>query len=343
MIVVLFYTTVFFGEMFLFSSTLSLPMKFLVNIAIVNICLLGIYYCFYKQLDMRFPLLLTILVACFGPFGVGLFLMILVLYQIYCRTSLGLKALLSSLLPEAHFSPSERVYDRIVHGLDDYDPDIQPLPFMDIIMFGTEKQKRLAIEKILRYFHPDFAPALLRGLKDPNNGIRVLAATAVTTLDQRYFDRFLELEENCRNKPNHMKGILEFAEHCDQYALSQILDRERAEKMIAYAIESYEMYLTLNPQNNEVIGALGRLYIKEGKPGKAKDLLEKALDKSEHIPMEFTKWYMCALYNLKDYTTLRAFATRQTDLIQERGIDHPMQDILSSWARPFVYAEGKHG
>ena len=66
-------------------------------------------------------------------------------------------------------SLSKAAYERIVHKMDDYQFSKVPVPFANVMAFGTYQQKRLVIQKALRFFRPEFADIFFQGLNDDNN------------------------------------------------------------------------------------------------------------------------------------------------------------------------------
>ncbi|MFQ5730204.1 MAG: hypothetical protein ACE5GN_07575, partial [Waddliaceae bacterium] len=118
-------------ELILFGLGFSLISLFALHTLIVSFCLSIVWAFSYKQWDLRFPILLLILVASLGPFGALICAATLLLHKMYARTSQTLMDLLSALFPESHFDPTAFLYERIIYGLDDYGDDYNPMPFMD--------------------------------------------------------------------------------------------------------------------------------------------------------------------------------------------------------------------
>lgn len=319
-------------EYWIFFSAFTMITKFALHILVVNLCLLLVVLFSYLKWDLRFAIYLTILVSSLGFFGSGVCLLTLLLYSIYLRTSESIKDFFASLFPETHFSKVDALYERITHGLDNYDPEYNPLPFMDVIEFGTEKQKRLAIEKILRFFRPEFAPSLLKALDDPSNGIRVLAATAVNTLDRHFFERYLELEKIVAHEEPIPAVLLQFASHCDLYAQSQILDEGRLKKVVNNAIDSYQKVLQYDHGNLTVLANLARLYVSQGMIEQALQLLEPRIQNLATIPYEISKWYMAALYHSKQYDKLRDFTRDHFEVAEDKSAPQDLKELIFSWS-----------
>ncbi len=311
-------------------------MKVAEHFVVVNICLAFAAIFVYWGRDTRFVLLLTILVACMGPMGAALCLLTMLLYLIYLTTGENVKDFLASLFPESGFSHTETLYERIAHGLDRFDPDYNPLPFMDVIEFGTEKQKRSAIEKILRYYRPEFSPALLKALDDPSNGIRVLAATAVNTLDKHMFEKYLEMEEALESDPTNLDLVLEFANHCDLYVQSKLLDESRSGKVTYHAIQSYREVLNAQPRNFDVMEKLSRLYVQKGKYNNVLGMLEPLLDQIGTARPDLLKWYMASLYYLKRYEELGEFANDHFAYVKDVAAPYELKERVFAWS-------GKYG
>ena len=268
-----------------------------------------------KNWDLRFPILLSILVPITGPFGAGICLTSVLLYLVFKRTSVPIKVLINSLAPKIKVEPSKLLYERVLYGLDVYDPDCTPISFNDVIAYGTERQKRVVIEKTLRYFRPEFAPVLKQAMHDSNNSIRVLAATAITKLHYRYFQRYLKLEKKRKEMYSCPEDILIFARLCEEYSNAEILDVDRANKMRMSAIHSYQEYRKLKPNCPIPLYHLGRLFIQNGDIKQARDTLETLL--SHHSKSrEALKWYMYTQFQMKEYDTIRA----HSDSIWKVGI-----------------------
>lgn len=304
----------------------------MVHLVVVNGCVaISLLYAHFKC-DLRFCVYLTILTASLGPFGAFVSMLTAILYAFLSRTSENIKDFFASLFPDTHSDASAELYERIMHGLDKYDEDYNPLPFMDVIEFGTEKQKRLAIEKILRFFRPEFSPSLLKALDDPSNGIRVLAATAVSTLDRHFFERYLILQKEIKENPNNFKLTLQFAIHCDQYAQSQILDEGRLDKMVSNAVQGYQKIVKEDPKNIYIIGNLARLYVRYGNAASAKELLEPLINTLDEIPSEISKWYMAALFKMERFDLLRQFSIANSELAEQPTTAHDVKELILAWS-----------
>lgn len=319
-------------ENYLFFSDLIPLKKLALHILVINVCFAVTVFFAYLKWDLRFAIYLTILVASLGSFGAVVCLLTMLFYSIYLDTAESIKDFFAAIFPKTHFSKVELIYERITHGLDNYDPDYTPLPFMDVIEFGTEKQKRLAIEKILRYFRPEFAPSLLKALDDPSNGIRVLAATAVNTLDRHFFERYLELEKAVKNGKTTPSTLLRFANHCDLYAQSQILDEGRLRKVKKNAIDAYIGVLKYDSENVNVVANLSRLYVSEEMPELALELLEPRMTTLKTIPPEISRWYMAALYHLKDYEKLRKFTEDHFEITEDKSTPQDIKELILAWS-----------
>lgn len=317
---------------FFFNSDLIPFKKFALHVLVVNLCFAVTVLFSYLKWDLRFAIYLTILVSSLGFFGAVVCLLTLLFYSLYIHTAESIKDFFAAIFPKIEFSKVEVLYERISHGLDNYDPDYNPLPFMDVIEFGTEKQKRLAIEKILRYFRPEFAPSLLKALDDPSNGIRVLAATAVNTLDRHFFERYLELEKAAKHEKATPSALLQFANHCDLYAQSQILDESRMQKVVRNAIDAYRTVLKFDPENIKVVAKLSRLYVSEGMTEQALKLLEPRVQNHKNILPEISRWYMAALYQMKNYEKLRGFAQVHSEVPEEKSVPQDIKELILSWS-----------
>ncbi len=327
----IFYALVVLGlEYLIFFSDSLLFYKLLFHILIVNGCILYVFACKIFERDLRFPLLLAILTAGLGPFGPAIYLLTLLLYFVFSVTAWAQKDLFAALFPEVKADASEVVYERILQGLDVF-YEAKTLPFVDVVMFGNEKQKRLAIEKMLRYYRPDFATALKQALQDSNNGIRVLAATAINTLDRHYFKTFLEFEKLYRKNSSELEHTLKFAAHCDLYLRSGVLEETRLKKIIDCAVEAYEKCLEIKPNQQVLQEHLARLYLQKGRADQSIALLENYINAEAPLSSGISKWIMASLFSTKDYAGIRAFAKKQKHVEESSADSLEVNGLLAVW------------
>lgn len=281
------------------SFVLSLTLHFLIILTLI--WLLTLFKS--KNLDMRFLILLVLFTGTLGPPGAFIILLSIILFVLYGRLVTPLKTLINTFFPESEMTESQIAYERIFYNLDQYHPEKVPIPFKDIMLFGSYQQKRITIEKMLRYFRPEFTEALLAGLKDKSNSIRVQAATALSAIDNDFFNEYLYLQNLTKQYPDDLVLLKEYASHCADYAASEILDPDRAQKMRESAILAYEKYLQFKKDDIKTKAILGKLYVLNREYSIAKEYLKKLIAEPD-CPEEAWLNLMNALYELEEFDEL---------------------------------------
>ncbi len=295
--------------------------------------LLGFYV--KLQYDIRFPLLHVILLTLMGPIGAGMTLLVLVLYFLEStfRPDAG-KALLEILYPPFELSKTAFLYNRITYGMEDTQIKEGTTSYQDIMSFGTILQKRRALEKIGRYFLPEFVPVLEMALNDTNNSIRVYAGTILTRLEAQFYNQFLQLEELIKTQPDNSRYILAYANHCEKYFESKILAKDRAEKMRQLAIEAFLKCLTFAPKENfEILLSLARLYLSGGQYGKSEFYIQQLFQEHKKVPAEAYLILMKLNYEQKKYNMLRDFSKREIPLEIEDPNADQLRELMTFWNR----------
>lgn len=299
--------------------------------------------CWRMHFDMRFLLLFGLFLAALGPFGGLLIFAALVLYFLYSKVTTPIVDLLNDLIPSIDQDASTVLHDRILYHLDDFHPDRLPVPFKDIMAYGTANQKRTAIEKMLRYYQPEFAGALRAGLDDPNNSIRVQAATALSSIDHKYFAAHMALKSASESNRDNTARLKDYAEQMAVYSCSEILDPDRRKSMQQKAIAAYESYLLKEPHDAESHYMLAKLYYETGNYTEANRLLAKEPPDGAAASL----LHLETLYALGDYDALQAYASSILELQRKQPIDEKTLAAARLWAEGYKPAHtlqgGAHG
>lgn len=259
--------------------------------------------------DVRLVLALFVFTLFLGPLGAFAGLALGGFYLLYRKLASPFSALLEQLFPEEQLDhPVTKLALRIQRGLENVDVDTTAIPFMDIMTFGSLTQRLRAVGLTLRYFHPRLSPVLQTGLKDPNNSVRVLAATSLLALDKHYYNNYLELDEEVRANPRSRFHWLAFAKHAEDYANSRILSSERETKMLKVARQAYESYATLTTMQDEIVVALARIDLRLGDAMRARHSLEELVKRGVR-DATVIELLQEAMFRLSDYPGLRALST----------------------------------
>lgn len=300
---------------------------------LLSCVLVGILiYCVRTEQDVRFLLPFSLFIIPLGPPAGAVFAFALLFHFFDRSYSETLSSLMSSLFPDVPEDRSDLIYDRIIYHLDDPRPDRVPIPFSDIMMYGNYNQKRMAIEKMLRYFTPEFAEPLKMGLVDESAAIKVQTATALSSIDHQMFDRFMALKKLHEEEPESIADLRNYAEYGAKYALSGILESDRLHMLLDESIPAFRRLLELSPKDQSAHILLAKLYIKNDQYRLAKDLLHKLLE--ETFSLEASELYLKCLYVLKDFAALHQQAAIQLEKAPQSAKNE---------SHAFIWAGGTYG
>lgn len=281
------------------------------------------------HIDTRYLLIFGLFMATLGPAGCLTIFVSICMYFVDIKFTQPITDLLSSLLPELKQDKSEQVYERILYHLDDFHPERIPIPFIDIMEFGNYKQKRMAIEKMLRYYRPEFARTLRKGLQDPSSAVKVQSATALNYIDHHMFAENIRLKNLHDADREDIDQLLKYAENTANYVHSDILDPDRREKMLDNAIHAYEAYIKQQPKNTDAIIALAQLNVDKGNYQHTKELMKELLS-TEFLP-KGALLMMHALYQLNELDELRAFARFAKNAVGEDISNEALSSAIHLW------------
>lgn len=314
---------------------ITLEMTVLIHFAVTAFIALIVRYQFHIGGDLRLPMLLLVMTFVCGVFGAGLFMVTTLFYVVYRRFSMDFAQWFSTLFPTEEIEETEELYDRIIYGLDDVSQE-EVEPFYNIVVYGTLKQKQLVLAKITRYFQPRFAPSLLRAIDDPDNAVRVQAATSIAKIEQKFMDNFVRLEKSIEKDPDNVKNLMIFAGLCDDYAHSGILDPDREQQTRNKAISIYQHCLELvsNEKDQAIRLALGRLFVRNKEPEKCYQTLKVCFDRGDNVPPNIVAWYLESLFHMRRYDEIRVLAREHASKIDEGKPQAKMVlDTLKLWGR----------
>ncbi|MBL0318250.1 MAG: hypothetical protein IPP74_02945 [Alphaproteobacteria bacterium] len=259
------------------------------------------------QKGRRFSYILLMMITGVGPYGAFTCLLALILYKYYTRTSTNFMDWFANLFPEERTSQSAVIYERLLYGWDDFSEKRGVMSFRDVLVLGSEEQKRNAIAKMTLYFRPEFTEALQLALKDHSNSIRVQAATAIARIEEAFFKVLMELEKIYAETHND-DVLFKLANHADLYYHCGILDDERKVEILEKGIHYYSEYLSRHPENKQAQYALGRLFLNKKDYNAAYALLHGCIGITAAILPQVFKAFMECLYGMHRFADLHAFA-----------------------------------
>ncbi len=288
--------------------------------------------------DLRIPLLLLTTTAVMGPFGPAGVILTQGLKPWYDRSARAFEKWYASLFPEEAVKFDVRLYRQIQAGEYHHDEESTLMPFIDILSFGSRKQKQAAIALITNNFQPSFAPALRMALNISDSAIRVQAATAIAKIENRFFERVVELDRKAREQPESPEMVLALARHYDDYAFAGILDEKRERENRELAVEHFRAYLKLNSKDLVARAELGRVLVRKGDFAEAAIALRQSIDQGDFSP-QISLWYMESLYQLRRLSDLREFVEKCSDSVPSRDLPVEVGQMFRLWSNS---AKGHH-
>jgi polysaccharide biosynthesis protein PelE len=282
--------------------------------------------------DARFPLLLVAATAVLGPIGPAGVLLVVALHRYYLRSASTFESWYASLFPEESKDGDSALDRQLRAGNDGRGGEVDVVPFMDILSFGSRQQKQSMIALITTRFQPAFAPVLRQALNDGNHAIRVQAATAMTRVENGFLERSMRLSEAARRAPEDASTVLALARHYDSYAFAGILDDDRERENREKAIAAYGEYLELVPDDLSARAGLGRILVRKGEYRPAIDVLRKAIDAGNFSP-QIVLWCMESFYRLGMFEQLREVARAyQPKVGPAEDLPGEVSDAVLLWA-----------
>ncbi|MFW0778221.1 MAG: tetratricopeptide repeat protein [Rickettsiales bacterium] len=313
----------------------SLSLNFVLILHAIVVVLLTIYATVLMKSgkENRFALLLMLTTATAGPYGAGGVMFAVILYFLFVRRSVSFDEWYDTIFPSVTRSQSQRVYDDIVVGRDESSKSYSVIPFLDVLSFGDELQKRQALSKMTSSFHPNFAPAFKKALSDDSNTIRVQAATAITKIENMFMERLMKLTRLKDQYDQEPVVVMALAEHYDNYAYTGLLDADREQANRKRALVHYQEYLQLDPNNLDVRTRIGRILMREKDYERACEWFAECI-KTGHNSESISQWYCEALFNCGRFDDLRRFSGSYTPSSKEGAATQPLpvKEALALWS-----------
>jgi len=227
---------------------------------------------------------------------------------------------------------------RLAIGGDPVSGSIQLTSFRDILAFGTIEQKQAIIALIARRFTPAFAPALRLALEDPIAAVRVQAAAAAASIENRYAQRNIELTRDAELHPNSLDAERELARYYADFAQSGLVEEHRAAEAADQALTHFDKVLARQANDGEALVATARLLLAKGEARQAVTRLERAMS-AAGVNAATASLYIEALLQLGRFMDVRRAARawagrfRSGDRESER-----LNAALSLWVQKAAHA-----
>lgn len=254
--------------------------------------------------DPRFAYLLLVMSLVLGPLGSLGSLASALLVGFYSRAALTFSEWFLALFPQRNVPKVEQMYDDILLGRDENGKKYSVQSFLDVMVVGSDVQKRTALSRMTAAFRPDFAPAFRRALQDSSPTVRVHAATAISKIENMFYDRLVKLQTLVEHYPKRPEVKRALALHYDDYAFTGLLDPYRESQNRERARTVYLEYLSQNPSDTLARQNIGRLLVRSGKAREAANWFKTCIDEG-HVNDAIKLWYFECLFNAGDYQHLR--------------------------------------
>ncbi|MEQ8395815.1 tetratricopeptide repeat protein [Thalassobaculum sp.] len=285
----------------------SLPVQVILAAHVVFVLLLvaWTWIAIVRDRDARLYAWLTWMTLVAGPLGPLSAIVLAVLTYWFGRSARPFDEWYASLFPDEDQDASDRLYERIVSGREEAVSDASSLSSLtDVLLTGTTSAKQSVVALLARRFRSDFAPALAMALSDPEPSVRVQAATAAVTIEERYHNKRVELEEATNANPKDAEGWLTLARHLDEYAYAGVLDADRQNQTMQEALAAYnraDRQGAGDPMVNRL--TCGRLLLRLNELEEAEALLAGLVDTAPDPRVSM--WHAECLFRLRRFDDLR--------------------------------------
>ncbi len=284
----------------------------------------------------RYMIYFSLLFITMGVFGLLIGFITLVFYHLLNANTADFAEWIENLFPKTHEDKSDKLYEKIIFGQDEISDNISTEPFQDIMIYGTVRQKQLALVKMTRYFIPEFAPVILSALQDEDNCIRVQAAVAVAKLEDTFLKKYKMLEQRTFDNPESLVDLRSFADACNEYANSNLLDAERAKFVRQKIIQVYGKCIKFLPGDYEIRLFLAQIYLIDGTPELALKSIIASIKLSPIMFPNQIRLYLDILYKMKFFEMMQEFAKEQLDTVKENyKKDYDLVSLLNLWANGY--------
>ncbi len=301
-----------------------------------------VFLCVRAHSDLLAPMLLTITTAVLGLIGALGSLCVLILLPLFKKYAKSFEEWHSLLFPAEIMSSTEALTEHITRTYRDQDT-LQPevTPYIDVLTSGTTDQKLAMISMVVKHFRPILAPVLRMALNDPNNAIRVQAATAMAMIEEEFTKRTLGIEVAATTRPDSPVTLKTLARHYDNYAQTGILDSEREGEYQKKAIQAYQKFLGFKSEDMEARLAVGRILLKSRSYEEASAWFEKCLKEGLNT-IEIILGTMESLFHVGRFQDLRELASSHyAELISAETLPVEIVEAVKLWADQSVGVEGQ--
>jgi tetratricopeptide (TPR) repeat protein len=277
--------------------------------------------------------LLAISAAFLGPIGAW--------GSVFCNLAEGVFRLTArpflvwyaELFPEEEAERADLILNRLSAGGDPASGANELASFNDVVSFGSVEQKQAIVALIARRFTPAFAPALRKALQDPIPAVRVQAAAAAATIEARYVERAMALEQESVRRGHAIEMHRALGLHYEETAQSGLMEAGRVRTSEDQALAHFNTVLAAKPGDPIALASTGRLQLQRGEVEQAAASLEFALVQDPENAST-AALYLEALMRLGRFEELRRIAGSWMGRFSNDGGDGGrLNNALQLWAK----------
>ena len=293
-----------------------------------------VFYRVKTKKETYFLTLLTLSTTLLGPLGALVVLFLISFLPKFSQpSSYNPPNMYESILSGLKKTEQEELFEQLISGNVENFNKSSVIPFMDILYYGTQREKQNLIALLINNYQRSYSPILKEAVKDPDNSIRVLASMGIAQIENRFMKRAIEIESNKdgseESKEFYFKTL---GRHYDEYAYCDILD-EFVQMDIRYlAIGAYMEYLSINPLDEEVLFWLGRALLRNGKMDEAALVFDEAM-RNNLLSPEHSIWYLESLYQSNEFKKLGESIRQYSPqgMPPQKEIPNAIHQIVKTW------------
>jgi polysaccharide biosynthesis protein PelE len=198
-------------------------------------------------------------------------------------------------------------------------------PFLDVLRYGSFKEKQCAVVLVADHYGPELAPVLKLSLCDPEPAIRVQAATAAAKIEARFVRMLSQLQE-LHDEADTAVALRLIGCYAD-YANTGLVDEGRAGELRQRALALCDGALERHPGDRDLIAAKARLLVDGGAMIGAIGLLRPVIEKGAPS-LSIIEPLAQALYTERRFGELRRLAASTNN----GEINGRRSEFLSFWS-----------
>lgn len=234
---------------------------------------------------------------------------------------------------------SDKIYNRIVSGQEALTDKIDTEPLIDIMEFGSIRQKQEALVKVVKYFYPHLAPVLRMGLNDPDNAIRVQAAAALAKLQDDFHKEYTVLGQKIRGEAKTAEELVSFAKICEDYSNSGLMNTEGKSAELKEIITVFERAVKDFPDNLEMAISLMRMHLVNRDNDRLNELLTGILPHVRNPKPAICDTLMELLFKMNRFAEMRSYA-REWMLQEKNSPENAVSDKIEFWSDSYRRLNG---